>query len=118
MAAGRPTKYTPSLQAEIVALIRQGVPRVTTATLVGISRETLNAWENCKPEFSDALLKAEAECEHEHIRRVNSGRLGWQTSAWMLERHAKFRERWSRTVKQEHSGEGGGPLKVTVVYEE
>lgn len=40
----------------------------------------------------------------------------WGAAAWLLER--RFPERWGRRDQVEHTGRGGGPIEVRVVYEE
>jgi hypothetical protein len=131
---GRPTKLTPSVQAEICEAIEAGNYIEPSAIRAGVAKETLYNWlrragreieksssdkryripakERKYIEFLHAVKEAEAQAEAtdlETIRRAAS--LGqWQAAAWRLER--KHYDRWGRKQAIEHSGPDGKAVKV------
>lgn len=92
MPAGRPTIKTPELVAAILEGLRRGLPRRTAAAL-HVHPDTFYAWLNSDPEFSDAVLKAEAQAEADAVDAVRgnfhadkNNQTAWQSAAWWLER--------------------------------
>ena len=73
--AGRPTKYTEQTVAKLLDALRGGNTRRAACAVANISQDTLAVWLKDKPEFSDAVEKAEGEAEefdrvqlvHEHV---------------------------------------------------
>lgn len=117
---GRPTKLTPEVQDRLLAAIRAGNYLDTSAAHAGIHRDTLHAWmrdgANAKSpelqEFSDAVQKAIGDAESMHVARIAAASSKqWQAAAWWLER--RYPDRWGQKLRQEVTGEGGGPIKVT-----
>jgi hypothetical protein len=101
---GRPTKFTPALQAQIIELVAAGNFLDVACKAVGIAPRTLRHWRQQYrdgdsavseyAEFFAALEKALAVAETAAISRIRSGGLGWQGSAWFLER--RYPQRWAR----------------------
>ena len=59
MAGGRPPKYDPDKHCEqIVELGAEGASKAQMARDMGVSRDTIYAWAEEHPEFSDALSRA------------------------------------------------------------
>lgn len=58
MPSGRPSKYLSTYADEVIAFMSQGYSITAFAGEIGVSRETLYAWEREFPEFSDALKRA------------------------------------------------------------
>jgi hypothetical protein len=92
MPAGRPTIKTPELVAAILEGLRRGLPRRTAAAL-HVHPDTFYAWLNSDAEFSDAVLKAEAQAEADAVDAVRgnfhadkNNQTAWQSAAWWLER--------------------------------
>src|SRR5687767_13454924 len=100
----RPTALTAEVQAAILEAVRAGNYFSVACTGAGISRQAVDYWRRLWAEgdrrarrFADffaALEKANAEAEVASLKTVRSGQLGWQGSAWFLER--RFRSRWAR----------------------
>jgi transposase len=123
----RPTLLTPEVQATIVEAIRKGHYRETAAHLAGITRRTINNWEQRGEtgeapydEFFRAINTAEAEAEDallDDIRTAQPGIPGeggrgadlWQAKAWVMER--RWPGRWGGRVRATVQDELAAVLK-------
>lgn len=54
--------------------------------------------------------RADAQFEVDRLARVATGKMGWQSSAWLLER--KYSDRYALKTKQEITGANGGPVLI------
>ena len=61
MAAGRPTKYKKEYCDKLIEHIGGGLSFESFAGLIGVSRDSIYAWAEKNPEFSDAKKVAEAK---------------------------------------------------------
>lgn len=104
MSRGRKSKYTEETVKLILDGVRVGATLAHAAAAGGIHIDTLIEWRNTKPEFSEALKKAEGECVVMRLARINkAGKDGkWQADAWTLER--RYPQEYGRTI-QEHQGQ-------------
>ena len=102
-SAGRPTKLTPEIQAEIVGYIADGNYREVAAQAAGLPRTTLYRWlsegkkqaKGIYKEFMDAILKAEQDAEINAVKRImEAGARDPDHLKWWLER--KCPDRWGR----------------------
>jgi hypothetical protein len=100
----RPTKLTPELKGQLLALLRASVPLATAAPIVGICRKTLANWleraaTEEEGEFHELGLdieQAKAQARIPFISAVaKSGRTNTKDAKWMLERGDP--ERWERS---------------------
>lgn len=67
---GRPTRYHAEWIPKYAAsLVRQGLTYAQIAKELGIARSTFNKWLTEKPEFSEALEKAQ-EAPNDQVRRA------------------------------------------------
>ena len=82
---GRPTKRTPEVVAKIAAAIASGLTDREAGILAGIRHDTMTEWRK-DPEFSEAIEKATAERLLLRLKRIEAGDVGWQGTAWALER--------------------------------
>ena len=89
---GRPSKYSPELVKIITDTIELGMFHEQACIRAEISLDTFHRWQHEKPEFSEAIKKAEHDCEAFHLERIRTAPQGWQSSGWFLER--KYRARW------------------------
>lgn len=61
MPGGRPSKYTPERVADICGHIAEGKTYADACKLAGINVDTFCTWKNEKPEFLEAIKRAEAQ---------------------------------------------------------
>ena len=123
--AGRKTKLDEKRLKKVVEGITAGLPYDTACALAGITYQTFLNWMRAGEaaesgkffEFFEEVKKAEAIAESVHIANIKkAGNAGvWQADAWMLER--RHPEKWGRReqIKQEISGDGGGPVVLAVL---
>lgn len=102
----RPSKYKQDAVDRIVAGIMAGLSLARAADVGGISYDTLNEWRKTKPQFSDALKKAESDAVARKLARIDkAGREGhWQADAWWLER--RHPQEWGRRVIEMQGKDG------------
>lgn len=113
---GRPSKRTPATEKRILESLRAGNTRTASAGYGGISKDTFYEWLKEFPDFSDAVKKAESDCEVAFVAVIKKAATGhpvektvtktrivggvsetettttryteysWQAGAWWLER--------------------------------
>ena len=127
----RPTELTPELADQVAKFIRVGNWPEAAAVAAGVSARTFYRWmargrdadelheadgavdEVDEPfwQFWQQVKRAEAESEALAVAQLTKAMPSTPTAtiAW-LER--RFRERWSRTERLEHAGDGGGPVLI------
>lgn len=80
-------KYGSEIIVSIATYLRNGNNRTDATTLADISYETFCVWMRERPEFAEAVKKAEAECKGRNIAIIQKAALtSWQAAAWWLER--------------------------------
>lgn len=114
-------KYSSKLVDDICALVRAGNTHRDAAALNDISEDTFYEWKKKRPEFSEALKKAELQCKQRCIaviQRAAAGRAAdkkknitakdpiWTAAAWWMER--RYAHEYAE--RKEISGPGGGPI--------
>ena len=83
-------KYNAKIVEEICKHLRMGMTQKDSCVLVGISGETFNQWKNNRPDFSDAVEKAQMDCKQRNIGIIQKAALTtWQAAAWWMERKHK-----------------------------
>jgi hypothetical protein len=96
-------KYTADRVKEITDFLAQGMSRDDSCDLVGINQDTFYDWMK-RPEFSEAVLRAEKQCKQRNIVRIqNASKKDWRAAAWWMER--KHPEEYAFTTKHDVSGE-------------
>jgi hypothetical protein len=84
-----------------------GLPHEQIASLVGIDDKTLR--KHYRKELDEGKAKANSQIAKTLYSKATSGdttALIWWTKTQM---------KWSETVKQEHLGEGGGPVRIVAI---
>lgn len=93
-------KYSDKVVGKIIKSISQGSTFDQAAEYAGISRTTFYEWKATKPDFADAVKKAEEERD-DYGRELAISTIFqamkngvWQSGAWWLERvfPAKFKQ--------------------------
>src|ERR1700730_4903614 len=82
---GRPSKRTPEITDKICDAISYGLTDDEVAAMVGIDDATLTRWKK-DPEFCGAIKRAVAMRKLDRLKRIESGTIGWQGTAWAMER--------------------------------
>lgn len=97
---GRKTKYTQDTIDRLTQAIELGASRTMACQFASISFQTFSVWMNDKPEFSDAIKKAEATGALKWLARIEQAASdgSWQAAAWKLER--RFPEEFGRRIEQ------------------
>lgn len=99
-------KYGPEITEEVARYLKNGNNRTDSVTLSGISYETFTVWMGTKPEFSEAIKRAEAECKARNITIIQKAAIKtWQAAAWYLER--RFQDEYAIRQKLELNDERG-----------
>jgi transposase len=120
--SGAKGKLTPEVQERIIQAIRGGNYIEVAARYAGIDPVTFYNWMKWGEEkgegvyfnFFNAVKNAEALSEAEavaQVRLASRNEKNWAAGMTWLER--RFQQRWSRTDRQEHSGE----VKIVMVDE-
>lgn len=110
----RRSKFTPETQQRIVDAIALGATYELAAKSAGVTYDTLNEWRKTRPQFSEAIEKAEGAAAAKWLAAIETAAAegAWQAAAWKLER--RYPRDYGRTVtEQQHSGSVG----VTVRYD-
>jgi hypothetical protein len=115
----RPTKCTPEVIAEYCrCIVEDEVTLESAAALAGIdSYVTVLNWRKRGKEgerpfaaFLRAEKRAIAEWQRDRIREMKDAGPLWVRPAWQLER--RMPDDYGRREKVEHTGDGGGPVKI------
>ncbi len=115
----RPTKLTDEVHRRIVAAIRAGNYAEPAARSAGVSPATFYRWmergqkqkSGIYRDFHDDVRRAEADAEVEAVARLRKAMPeNWRAVTTYLER--RYPDRWRRRESHEHTGEGGGPVRV------
>jgi len=119
----RKTKLTPDLQTNFLQALSVGATHRIACDYVGINQDTLYEWlkrgaagRAPYADFSEQVQKAQGRAALGWLAKIEAAASGgnWQAAAWKLER--RYPEEFGRTI-QEHTGKGGGPMVLKVVYE-
>jgi hypothetical protein len=115
MPAGRPTDYKPAYGDEIISLMATGLSLTAAAADLGFHRDTIYAWAEKHPEFSDALKLAKAKrvlCLEKDLLTAKDGPV--VTSRIFALKNADPTE-WREKQVTEHVGKDGGPIETVNV---
>jgi hypothetical protein len=82
---GRPTKRTQEVIDKISEALSYGMTQRDIADLVDVDKDTLTEWYK-DPIFSVQVKQALAQRKLVRMQRIDSGNMGWQGSAWVMER--------------------------------
>lgn len=117
---GRPSIWTPELEAALVARVRStGCSFVDAAVVCGITYETLKAHQRDSPEFSSSLAAARTQLKVRTLERLNEAveagnvtAMTWQLSRmWPEEFHVSNKLEVSGAVGQ--PGGNSGDVRIT-----
>lgn len=98
---GRPSGFTEEVKAKIIEGLELGLSRNRACDWANVDPGNLSRYiqdpKNVK--FHNDIKKAEVACEVNALRRINAGKAGWQSAAWLLER--KWPAVWSMKQPEE-----------------
>ncbi len=107
MRTGRPTKYRPEMCEKVIEFMAQGYSKEATAAHLEISKDTLYAYIEKYPEFSDAVKEGEIKSrlfwEKLGIDGVKGEIQGFNATTWIF--NMKNRHGWQDKQAVEHSGQ-------------
>jgi DNA-binding XRE family transcriptional regulator len=117
---GRPTKYDPdTMIPKILEVGENGGSKAEMAVAIDVSRETLYQWAKEKPEFSDAIKKAEllSQVWWEKLGKMGArgGVNNFNATSFIFNMKNRFREDWRDVRQTEVTGDKGGPVQVEAV---
>lgn len=113
---GRPLEYHDGLCDEVVDLGRQGKSHAQIAAGIDVSRQTLYAWAEQYPQFSDAMDRARqlSQAWWENAGQMGMLMPGFNASVYNKQMANRFRDEHGDVSKVEHSGPNGGPIPTTI----
>ena len=141
MPAGRPTKYNPEYNEQVVKLCRLGLTDAELADFFEVSEVTINAWKKEAPEFLKSIKKgkeySDAQIAQSLYHRakgykaiskkqkvlIDGGVIDYEeeteyppdtTAAiiWLKNRRPK---NWRDKIEHEVSGPDNQPIQITIV---
>ena len=118
--AGRPTIYRENMCGRVIEMGKQGKSLTQIACGLGISRETLYAWKDEKPLFSDALKESVGYAQtwwEEMGERLAEGEAKGSAAVYIFLMKNRFRPREgdkdeNYADRHEHTGKDGKDLVV------
>ena len=113
---GRPTKYTDDLGDKLIRWMRNGYSLTAAAGKIGISRQTVYAWAEEKPAFSDALNEARAAAAAWWEDRAQDVAMGKEGNAAMVIFGLKNRvaDEWRDKQEHAHTSPDGSMTPTTI----
>jgi hypothetical protein len=106
MPAGRPSTYDPAYCEQVIALGKQGKSPEQISAAIDVPRSTMQLWGETHPEFLAALTRAK-ELELDWWENTAQSALfadKFQAAVWSKSMAARFRDKYTDKVQQEHSG--------------
>ena len=113
----RPTKYTEALGDELISWMAQGYSLTAAAGKIGVSRQTVYAWAEEKPEFSDALNHARAASAAwwEDQARITATTGDGNASVVIFGLKNRVADEWRDKVEQDLTSSDGSMQPTTII---
>jgi hypothetical protein len=113
---GRPSLYRAEYCEAIIDVMANGYSLEAAAAKMNIPIRCLYDWQNRHPEFSQAVhegrIKALAWWEERAMATASGAQGNSQIISLGLKNRSRSASGWVDTIKQEISGNDGGPIKV------
>ena len=111
-------RFTKTKKEAYLRYLRDGMRRGIAAQAVGVSRETVRLHYNRYESFRKAVEVAELEANEAVEDALYQAALAGNVVACQVWLYNRMPDRWAdkRNLRLQHSGEGGGPLTIEVVY--
>ncbi len=114
MPAGRPSKYDPAFCDRVIELGREGASKAEIALELDICYATFDTWQNDKPEFLEAVKRAERLSQGWWEKKGRSatfgGVEGFNATSFIFNMKNRFKADWRDKQELEHSGSIGSAL--------
>lgn len=107
---GPKPKIGPKEEAEIFACLTVGASMMDAADYLGIDVKTIRNHRKTSPKFSLGSKKAVSKGKLHHLNKIGKAPQ-WQASAFMLQ--SKWGAEYGRKEQVQHTGKGGGPIKLS-----
>ena len=120
MPGGRPTKYTEALGEDLISWMSQGYSLTAASGKIGVSRQTVYAWAEEKPEFSNALNIARSQSAswwEDKITGIADGEVDPKAStAVIFALKNRVADEWRDKQEHDHrSGDGSmSPTRIEI----
>jgi hypothetical protein len=111
---GRPSKYKPDHCKLVVKMLADGASLTEFCAEADISFQTLHNWKESKPEFLEALTRAELVGQAYWEKRLRTDlMLDNKANAALVKLYFANRFGWSDKQHQEITGKDGGPIEIS-----
>ena len=101
--AGRPSKRTKKIEAELLEAISAGAPFTLACQAAGIHHDTFQNWRRCDPEFALQVEQVAARGALKRLKKIEQhGEDNFAALSWMLER--RYPNEFSKPEVQLHVG--------------
>lgn len=104
---GTAWKLTPEVKKALLKYIREGMSRSDSASLCGISYETVRRHAREDVEFMESLRQAEIEFKHKHVKYIGEDD-SFQARKWLLA--CKFPKEFAEKQRLVHEGDKENPI--------
>ena len=112
---GRPSKFKPELCDLAISMLAEGASLTEFCAEADITRETMRVWRDTRPEFSDALTRAELLGEAYWQKKLRTElMLDNKANAALVKLYFANRFGWSDKNIQEISGPNGAALVTRI----
>jgi transposase len=116
MPGGRPSKYQESFCDEIINLMAEGYSLTAAASVLGIHKDTVYAWEKEIPEFSDAVKLARGKRTYKLETDLLQAKEGPIVTSRIFALKNACADEWREKVTQEQTGPDGGAVQHSHVH--
>lgn len=108
MPVGRPTKYNPEKNQEVIDLMSEGASIVEVAAMLDVSRQTIYEWMDVHPAFSDTIKKGFELCQSwwEKQGRKNLQNKDFNYTGWFMNMKNRFYNDWRDKKEHDHTTKG------------
>jgi hypothetical protein len=109
--AGQPTKYKPEYCDELIHHMAQGFSFESFAGKIGVCRDTLYAWRDAHPEFSDSIKRGKDASLYAWEYKLRQSVDDRNINATSVYFALKCRFGYKETTAHEVSGPDGKPIE-------
>ena len=111
------SKYDPAYCEVMMREMAKGHSLVAVAAEIGVTRQTFDNWRKTYPEFQEAFEMGKVFSTRYWERRLielSSDKDAGNPAAVIFGLKNRAPDQWRDKMEHEHSGPGGGPVKLDV----